>query len=235
MGARRDVARAVLLHVNLMLATYGGAALVTGSLIYWYGVLSERTSVGRPTALALGASGVALLLLAHAGVVAVRRKPLLLFALGSWATALGTLGAAGWLAWRSTRLDVCDHSTVKPHLCALLFMLIVDKKNQLLLNAKKMDDAKLEILACVSAALLVLLVLLLLLAGVMALCARPALRLASDPTHSMFRRSSSVCYEGREPLPLPFRRPSPASPPLFMNHASMSAPPPVCFEYPYMQ
>lgn len=127
---------------------------MTGSLIYWYGVLSERTLVGRPTALALGASGVALLLLAHAGVVAVRRKPLLLvskvhfawsddkcaltprvlqFALGSWATALGTLGAAGWLAWRSTRLDVCDLSTVKPHLCALLFMLIVDKKNQLLL------------------------------------------------------------------------------------------------------
>lgn len=136
---------------------YGGAALVSGSLAYWHGEgeLRDRTLEGLATTLALSVSGVTLLLLAHAGAVATRRKALLFvskmhdtwgraagnhrrwsvlqFALGSWATALGMLGTTGWLVWRSMRFDVCGNLSVKPYLCAFLFMqTIVDKKNQLL-------------------------------------------------------------------------------------------------------
>lgn len=57
---------------------YGGAALVTGSLVYWYGDLGDLTVEGLTAAAALGAGGVALLVLAHTGVVATRRKALLL-------------------------------------------------------------------------------------------------------------------------------------------------------------
>lgn len=57
--------------------TYGGAALVTGSLMCWHGELADRTAEGLSTALALSVGGVALLLLAHAGTVATRRKALL--------------------------------------------------------------------------------------------------------------------------------------------------------------
>lgn len=57
---------------------YGGAALVTGSLVYWRGDLADLTQEGRTAAVALGAGGGALLLLAHAGAAAASRTALLL-------------------------------------------------------------------------------------------------------------------------------------------------------------
>lgn len=57
---------------------YGGAALVTGSLVYWYEDLADFAVEGFTAALTLAVGGVALLVLAHTGAVASRRRALLL-------------------------------------------------------------------------------------------------------------------------------------------------------------
>lgn len=54
-------------------------------------------------------------------------------------------------------------------------------------KGRKVDEAQLELPVGVAGVLTLLLLLLLLLAGVAALCARSATRLASDRTYSVFR------------------------------------------------